>query len=115
MPPLSFRHDTIKTVSPKPIEEVTTNFYLRFDAKDQPGVLSKISGILGAHDISIFSVLQKGRAEDADSVPVVMMTHEAKEKNIRAALGEIDGLDVIGKPSIFYRVEDTDLKEKSQP
>jgi len=115
VPPLSFRNDDIRTVSPKPIEEITTNFYLRFHAKDQPGVLSKISGILGSHDISIFSVIQKGRAEDLDSVPVVMMTHEAKEKNVRSALGEIDDLDVIEKASIFYRVEDTNLKEKSQP
>ncbi|MBN1882502.1 MAG: homoserine dehydrogenase [Deltaproteobacteria bacterium] len=115
VPPLSFRNDAIKTVSPKPMDEVTTNFYLRFDAKDRPGVLSKISGILGAHDISIVSVIQKGRAEDLDTVPVVMMTHEAKEKNIRSALREIDDLDIVEKPSIFYRVEDTNLKEKTQP
>jgi homoserine dehydrogenase len=112
VPPLSFRQDNIKTIAPKPIEEVSTNYYLRFHADDQPGVLSKISGILGMHQISIFSVIQKGRAAD-DSVPVVMMTHESKEKNIRAALTEINDLDVINKSSIFYRVEDIDLKEKS--
>lgn len=90
----------------KAIDEVTTPYYLRFTALDRPGVLSKISGILGDHEISIASVIQKGR-KIKEAVPIVMMTHEAAERNIRQALREIDGLDVIQAKTTLIRVEGT--------
>jgi homoserine dehydrogenase len=90
----------------KAIDEVVTPYYLRFTALDRPGVLSKISGILGEHDISIASVIQKGRMIKG-AVPIVMMTHEAMERNIRQALRAIDGLDVIRAKTILIRVEGT--------
>lgn len=110
VPPLSFGHDDIKKVSPKAMDDVVTNYYLRFQAMDMPGVLSKISGILGDRRISISSVIQKGRGRGEEAVPIVMMTHEAKERDVREALREIDGFDCIAMPSIVYRVEDTALK-----
>lgn len=88
----------------KDMEEVLTPCYLRFTALDRPGVLSKISGILGEHEISIASVIQKGRRVKG-AVPIVMMTHEAKEKNIRQALQEIDRLDIIQAKTTLIRVE----------
>ena len=88
----------------KKIDEVVTPYYLRFTALDRPGVLSKISGILGEHDISIASVIQKGRMIKG-AVPIVMMTHEAMERNVRQALQAIDGLDVIRAKTILIRVE----------
>ncbi len=94
-----------KDVPLKPMDEVVTRYYLRFTALDRPGVLSKISGILASKNISIESVIQKGRREEG-TVPVVMMTHEAREKDVRAALKEIDRLDVIGKETVLIRVED---------
>ena len=54
-------------------------------------MLSRVTGVLGEHDISIASVIQKGRAT-AKAVPVVMMTHEARERDMRAALAAIDRL-----------------------
>ncbi len=111
VPPLSFDYADIKKVKPKPMEEVVTNYYLRVSALDKPGVLSKISGILGKFNISIASVIQKGRAEGHEDVPIVMMIHEAREKDIRKALKEIDALDVINRPSIFIRIEDTAMKK----
>jgi len=77
------------------MEEVEFKYYFRFFAKDKPGVLSKISGILGDYDISIASVVQVGRKNEHGSVPIVMLTHETKEKNVRAALKEISKLDVV--------------------
>jgi len=88
----------------KDMEEVVTPYYLRFTALDRPGVLSKISGILGEHEISIASVIQKGRRVKG-AVPIVMMTHEAKEKNIRQALREINRLDIIQAKTTLIRVE----------
>ncbi|OGP71355.1 MAG: homoserine dehydrogenase, partial [Deltaproteobacteria bacterium RBG_13_60_28] len=57
----------------KPLDEVVTNYYIRFAALDRPGVLSQISGILGKHNISIAAVIQKGR-EVKGAVPIVMIT-----------------------------------------
>jgi homoserine dehydrogenase len=67
-------------------------------------VLSKISGILGKNEISISSVIQKGRKVNG-AVPIVMMTHEAKGKNVQRALQEIDQLSVISGKTMFIRVE----------
>jgi homoserine dehydrogenase len=78
-------------------------YYLRVTAQDQPGVLSRVTGILGEHNISIASMIQKGRA--AEAVPVVMMTHEATERDVRAALGRIDRLPVVALPTALIRVE----------
>jgi homoserine dehydrogenase len=88
----------------KPIDEVSTPYYLRFTALDRPGVLSHISGILGNHEISIASVIQKGR-KVKEAVPIVMMTHEAKEENIHHALSEINKLDIIRAKTTLIRVE----------
>jgi homoserine dehydrogenase len=88
----------------KAMEEVVTPYYLRFTAVDRPGVLSKVSGILGEHEISIASVIQKGR-KVKEAVPIVMMTHEAKEKNVRQALRALDGLDIIQAKTTLIRVE----------
>jgi len=90
----------------RPMAEVRTRYYLRVMAVDKPGVLSKVSGILGSHDISIASVIQKGRHARA-SVPVVMMTHEAVEGAMRRALAEIDALDVASGRTVCLRVEET--------
>ncbi|RLD99254.1 MAG: homoserine dehydrogenase [Aquificota bacterium] len=104
VPPFSYdRLD--RKVEIKPMDEVVTRYYMRFTAQDRPGVLSKISGILASRQISIESVIQKGRREEG-TVPVVMMTHEAMERDVREALEEIDQLDVIGKRTVLIRVED---------
>jgi homoserine dehydrogenase len=73
-------------------------------ALDRPGVLSRVAGILGENDISIASVIQKGRAT-GEAVPVVMMTHEARERDMRAALAAIDRLRVVSSPTTMIRVE----------
>ncbi|HYA91807.1 MAG TPA: homoserine dehydrogenase [Thermodesulfobacteriota bacterium] len=104
VPSLSYQEFAIEKNPLKKIEEVVMPYYMRFSALDRPGVLSKISGILGKNDISIVSVIQKGRRIKG-SVPVVMMTHEAQEKNVRRALKEIDRLGVILGETMVIRVE----------
>ncbi|MBI5056648.1 MAG: homoserine dehydrogenase [Nitrospirae bacterium] len=88
----------------KKIEDIRTCYYLRFSALDKPGVLSKISGILGSHDISIKSMIQKGRKVEK-AVPVVMMTHEARENDMAQALKEINRLSLVSEKTIYLRVE----------
>ena len=104
VPPLSFQESAIEKVPLKKMDDVVMPFYMRFSALDRPRVLSKISGILGKNEISISAVIQKGRQVNG-AVPVVMMTHEAKEKNVHRALKEIDRLGVILGKTIFIRVE----------
>ncbi len=88
------------------MDRIRTRYYLRVMAVDKPGVLSKVSGILGHHEISIASVIQKGR-HARESVPVVMMTHEAVEGAMRKALAEIDTVDVVRGKTVCLRVEET--------
>ncbi len=88
-----------------PISEVDSRYYIRFMAIDKPGVLAKISGILGKKKISIASVNQKERRR-AKVVPVVIITHEAREKNLRLALEMIDRLDVVREKSVAIRIEE---------
>ena len=104
VPLLSFQESAIEKIPLKRMEEVMMPFYMRFSALDRPGVLSKISGILGKNDISISSVIQEGRQVNG-AVPIVMMTHEAKEKDVHRALKEIDRLGVILGKTMFIRVE----------
>ncbi len=87
-----------------PMDAIRCCYYLRVMAQDRPGVLSKVAGILGDNHISIASVIQRERAA-TEAVPVVMMTHEASERDMRAALAAIDRLPVVSMPTTMIRVE----------
>src|SRR3972149_6460002 len=102
--PLSFLPKYIEDAKIKDISNIVSEYYIRFSVLDKPGVLSKISGVLGNNSISISSVIQKGRGEKG-GVPLVVMTHSAKEKDIQKALSEIDKLDVVLDKSVLIRVE----------
>jgi homoserine dehydrogenase len=86
------------------MDSITSLYYFRFMALDQPGVLSQISGILGRHRISIAQMIQRGRKEGG-SVPLVIMTHKALERDIQKALVEIKALSCITEEPILIRVE----------
>lgn len=87
------------------INEVESNFYVRFMALDKPGVLAAISSVLAKRHISIASVIQK-EEEPGKAVPIVMLTHLARERDMRAALDEIYRLKVIKSPPLMIRVFD---------
>jgi len=102
--PLSFSRTPSKELSIKPMDEIMTDYYFRVSALDRPGVLSRISGILAEHNISIAAVIQKKR-EAHRAVPVVMLTHEARERDVRKSLELIDKLDVVTDKTVVFRVE----------
>ncbi len=104
VPPLSFINEQ-KNIDVKETDDVKVEHYLRFTVVDSPGVLSAISGILGDHDISISSVIQKGRSASG-AVPVVVTTHHAVTKNLKHALNKIDGLDVVLDRTLAIKIED---------
>lgn len=95
---------TSHEVKIKKMDDIYSRYFFRFSALDRPGVLSKISGILGNFDISIESVIQKGR-RIGEEVPLVVLTHRAREKDVRQAIEEIDKLHVVTNKTAFIRVE----------
>jgi len=105
MPPLAHVRKREFDPSIQSIETLNTAYYFRFSAVDKPGVLSKISGVLGDNQISISSVIQKGR-EMNGSVPIVMLTHEAQESSVKKALSLMDQLDVLTDQTMVIRVEE---------
>jgi len=110
IPLLSYQMKNIRKIPIMPIDEIFTHYYIRFSALDQPGVLSRISGILGKYKISIKSVHQKGRKTNG-SVPLVMLTHQAREADITKALKEINLLDVVSAKSVLIRIEDENSQD----
>lgn len=88
-----------------PMEEVETAYYIRLHVVDCPGVLARITDILGRHDISIASFIQRERWEVGDVVPIALMTHNAVEGNLRRALREIAALDSTQDEPFIIRVE----------
>jgi homoserine dehydrogenase len=108
VPHRTLEEDLLEDIHLVPFDEMTTNYYFRFTAADRAGVLSKISGILGEKNISIASVIQKGKKQGG-AVPVVMTTYKAREKDVREALKHIDQLDVVHGETILIRIEDENL------
>jgi homoserine dehydrogenase len=86
--------------------DVETRYYLRFQVFDRPGVLSKITGALGAEGVSIEQMVQEGGG-DASGAPVqvVMMTHKAVERAVEAALSQIGTSDFVARPTRMLRVQ----------
>jgi homoserine dehydrogenase len=88
----------------KPSDEIISRYYLCFTAIDEPGVLAEISKILGNNGISISSVIQK-EENPKQAVPIVILTHQTPEKNLKKAVNEIDKLSVIKKPTQIIKIE----------
>ncbi len=89
----------------KPIEELETAYYLRLVAEDRPGVMAKIGTVLGSHDISIGSMIQRGR-HDKGRAEIIIVTHKAKEKNVQQAIVEIEALAETFEKPFVLRVEE---------
>jgi len=107
VPAASFRQDQRRSLRMKPMEEIASLYYLRFMVVDRPGVLAQIAGELGRCGISISSVLQQGRRE-GQTVPVVIKTHMAKERDVQTALREINSKSFVSEPATLIRVEGRD-------
>ncbi len=100
-----FLADPSPRVDLAPLDQVHCEYYLRVRVIDKPGVLSRIAGVLGSHAISISSVLQKGRGESA--VPIFIVTHRAKESDMRAALQDVDRLPDVLDRTRMIRIENS--------
>jgi len=89
-----------------PMDEVTTRYYIRLSAVDQPGILAQIAHTLGVHNISIASAIQKQADVRAQVAEIVIMTHPACEQEMQRALGELQELPGVQEIGNFVRIED---------
>jgi homoserine dehydrogenase len=103
-PPALTPPEAVPGAELQPMDSITSVYYFRLMALDQPGVLSQISGILGRQSISIAQMIQRGRKEGG-SVPLVIMTHTALERDIQRALVQIKSLSCITEEPVLIRVE----------
>lgn len=94
----TINHDIIS------INQVKNSFYIRLHVKDEPGVLAKITKILGDNQVSLASVIQKHRRKPV--VPIVLVTHHVKEEDIQNSLNELENLDEVITINNYIRVED---------
>jgi homoserine dehydrogenase len=91
------------------VDHLYSRHYVRMMVQDKPGTLARITSILGSHNISISSILQKELEEDTqleEGVPIVITTHIVQEANIRNALEEADRSDVVTAPSVLIPIVD---------
>jgi homoserine dehydrogenase len=110
VPPMGFQPDSIRPIPVMPVSDIVSNYYFRFAVQDRPGVLAAIAGVLGENGISIRSVQQKGRKTDA-FVPIVMLTHRAREADVQKALKRIADMDVVGAAPVLIRIEDENQED----
>ncbi|NLT96767.1 MAG: homoserine dehydrogenase [Christensenellaceae bacterium] len=80
-----------------------SEFFLRFIVKDEPGVLAKIASVLGQHNVSVATVMQKGRS--GEHVPLIFVTHKAKEISVKRAVDDISYIPEVISVASMIRVE----------
>jgi len=107
IPPASFQQNQRRPLRMRPMDEISSLYYLRFMVVDRPGVLAQIAGVLGQFDISISSMLQQGRRA-GQTVSIVIKTHMAKERDVQTALREINRMAFVSAPAVLIRVEGKD-------
>ncbi|BCE01433.1 homoserine dehydrogenase [Marinicellulosiphila megalodicopiae] len=87
------------------VDQSETGFYLRIEVSDKVGVMAKIAQIMSENAINIEAILQKEPAEDAKTLPVIMLTHKVKEQDMNTAIKKLEALDDVVEPVVRIRVE----------
>jgi homoserine dehydrogenase len=105
VPQRSFRGDRMTVPRVQDLAEHRCRFYLRFSVPDRSGVLGKLASALGKHKVSIEQMVQEGY-DTSEPVAVVMLTHSAREGDVRAALSEIAAMDILSELPRALRIDD---------
>ena len=105
VPYLGFYLSSITDLPVLPIEDISSAYYLRVMAEDHPGVLAKVASIMSDLGINIESVMQRESEQDGDVIPLVLLTHEVKEKQINLAISQIEALSTTSEKVVRIRVE----------
>jgi homoserine dehydrogenase len=106
VPHLAFQADAMTEVPWLPIEDTVTSYYFRMRVADQPGVLADITRILADGTISIDALFQREPSEGENQTDIIMLTHEAVERDVNAALKRIEALSTVLAPVIRIRLEE---------
>ena len=105
VPYLGFQDEFVTEQKHVPMEDIETAYYLRMQALDKPGVLSKVATILSDSGISIEALIQKEAKDGESTVPLILLTNRVQEKKMTAAIVKIESLDSISAPVMRIRVE----------
>ena len=105
VPHLAFQPDQLSDTPVLPIGEVETSYYLRMRVIDKPGVLADITRVLADCKISIDAMVQKEPGEGESRVDIVMLTHQAIEKNVNQAMAKIERLPTVVGKIVRLRLE----------
>jgi len=108
MPPLGVAAEEVRDLPIVPMAQVQTPWYLRIEAEDRPGVLSKVASIFSDLGISIEALIQKAPAEGQTRVPLIMLTNRAAQGLVDEAVRAIEALDAIAGEVTRIRVEALD-------
>jgi len=103
-PPMGFVASERRELETLPVADIECEYYLRLMVQDKPGVIASVTAILADHRISLEAMSQKERSE-ANSVPVVMLTHETTEGNLQAAISRITSLAAVDQDVLILRKE----------
>ncbi|PID42738.1 MAG: homoserine dehydrogenase [Proteobacteria bacterium] len=103
--PLGFRSEDIEPCRVLSMDELVSAYYLRIRAKDNPGVLARVASLLSERGINIESVMQRESELDDGMIPMMMLTHQVKEKNLKEAITAIEALDDVDGKVVMLRVE----------
>lgn len=105
VPHLAFQADAIADIPVLPADMFHTAYYLRLHAEDKPGVLAEVTRILAAHQISIEAISQKVPQDNETSVPIIILTQVTLEKEMNAAIAEIEALKTVSGKINRIRLE----------
>jgi len=104
VPHLAFQPAQVQAQTILPMDEITSSYYLRVQAKDEPGTLGQIAALLAKENVSIEALIQKG-VIDQTTAEIVILTHSTVEKNIKRAIAAIEALSCVEKPITMIRME----------
>jgi homoserine dehydrogenase len=105
VPHLAFQADALLPLPWLPIEATVTSYYFRMRVADRPGVLADIARILADHSISIDALFQREPGEGEGEADVILLTHEALERDVNQALARIEALATVLAPVVRIRQE----------
>ncbi|WP_274572404.1 homoserine dehydrogenase [Neisseria leonii] len=104
VPYLAFHPQGVQPLTMLPMDEITSSYYLRVQAEDKPGVLGNIASLLAKQEISIEALIQKG-VIDGSKAEIVILTHSTVEKQMKAAIAEVEALASVSEPVVMIRME----------
>ena len=104
VPHLAFQPAQVQAQTILPMDEITSSYYLRVQAKDEPGTLGQIAALLAKENVSIEALIQKG-VIDQTTTKIMILTHSTVKKNVKRAIAAIEALSCVEKPITMIRME----------